>query len=377
MRRILIPCSLALAAFAFSAAAATTTAATAPSAPVLPATLAAGPVVSAQVDNNITTLDTVLVAGSQPGPGLWRVSKGMHELLIVGTLKPLPADMSWQSQEIEAAIANSQQVLGVGHVSIKAGVGTMLKMATLLPAARRVQFNADDRKLKDVLTPALHARWLAAKARYAPGDASLEKLRPMYASQQLYWKAVAAAGLDKSNFVAPVVEAATQRHAVTVVDTGLELPLHLSRKQIKVGIKGMNGDQGGGDIACFTATLDRLDRDLAAMKVRANAWAVGDVKALRGLSVRDFQPACQVVEDAAMAWSGKENFEVRLRNNWVAAADRALRDNQNTFASLPIAELLRPDGALEALRARGYEIWAPDDSGDIVPDAAAAGTSSK
>src|SRR5690348_2085441 len=34
------------------------------------------------------TLQTVLVRGSQPGPGLWRVSKGDHTLWILGTLGP-------------------------------------------------------------------------------------------------------------------------------------------------------------------------------------------------------------------------------------------------------------------------------------------------
>lgn len=35
-------------------------------------------------------LAEVLVVGRQPGPGLWRVSKGDHDLWIFATLAPLP-----------------------------------------------------------------------------------------------------------------------------------------------------------------------------------------------------------------------------------------------------------------------------------------------
>jgi hypothetical protein len=43
----------------------------------------------------------------------------------------------------------------------------------------------------------------------------------------------------------------------------------------------------------------------------------------------------------------------------MAAAEAALRDNASTFALLPISELLKPDGYLAKLQARGYEVEAP------------------
>ena len=35
-------------------------------------------------------LETVLVSGEQPGPGMWKVSKGDHVLWIVGIQTPVP-----------------------------------------------------------------------------------------------------------------------------------------------------------------------------------------------------------------------------------------------------------------------------------------------
>jgi hypothetical protein len=40
-------------------------------------------------------LEEILVVGEQPGPAMWRVTKGDHTLLIFATLEPLPKDMVW------------------------------------------------------------------------------------------------------------------------------------------------------------------------------------------------------------------------------------------------------------------------------------------
>jgi hypothetical protein len=54
-------------------------------APVAPAT---PPTPATPADT--TTLETVLVTGEQPGPGLWKVSHGDHVLWILGAQYPLP-----------------------------------------------------------------------------------------------------------------------------------------------------------------------------------------------------------------------------------------------------------------------------------------------
>jgi len=117
----------------------------------------------------------------------------------------------------------------------------------------------------------------------------------------------------------------------------------------------------GADIACFTATLNKLDADLAAMKDRANAWAIGDVGALRGLVRADFQPPCKAVDEAATAFLRADEIKRKLRAAWLAAAERGLAKNQSTFAFLPISDLLDQDGILKDLAQKGFRVEAPDD----------------
>jgi hypothetical protein len=49
-----------------------------------------------------------------------------------------------------------------------------------------------------------------------------------------------------------------------------------------------------------------------------------------------------------------------MENEWLAEADSALSDNESSFAVLPISQLLKADGWLAKLRARGYSVQDPD-----------------
>lgn len=319
------------------------------------------------VSQPVASLPGVLVTGPQPGPGLWRISKGDHTLWILGTLGPLPAGMTWRSGEVEATIAASQEVLGAANATADIGVGAMFKMASLLPAARRSQYNPGKATLESVVGPTLHDRWTFAKVRYAVSAKEFESLRPMYASQELYWKAVEAAGLTRASSVPGVVSGAAGRAGVPIVDTGFTYPLDLDRKELKKRIDAVNASSGA-DVACFGKTLDVLESDLSMMKLRANAWAVGDVRALRELSTGDIKPPCQEVADATLAFLGASEIKRKLRVSWLKAAQDSLAKNESTFATLPIADLLDENGALKDLQRLGYVVIAPDDEPEEEPE---------
>jgi len=304
-------------------------------------------------------LQTVVVRGNQPGPGLWKVSKDGHTLWVLGTLSPLPREMHWLSGEVEATIAKSQEVLGVPRAEPKIGMGTMFKMATLAPSAMRTMRNPDNAKLKSVLSPPLYARWAQARDRYGATADDVETQRPLFASQQLYWKAVDMGGLDTGDVISPIVTQAAKSAHVPVTDTGFKFPLELDRKDLKRRIAEINGKKAD-DLACFEQTLDVFEAEVATMKLRANAWATGDVRALRALSTSEFKPPCQRVLEEAVAFLGVAEIKRRLKESWLLAAQNSLARNQSTFASLPIAEVLDENGMLKQLERRGYVVEAPD-----------------
>ena len=100
---------------------------------------AAGTVPPPPTPGHVAELAAVTVSGVQPGPGLWKVSRGAHVLWVLGTQSPLPRDMQWQSQEVAEVISHSQQVLLSPSIKVKADVGFFGKLFLLPLGLQRTQ----------------------------------------------------------------------------------------------------------------------------------------------------------------------------------------------------------------------------------------------
>lgn len=304
----------------------------------------------------IVDLDAMVVRGVQPGPGLWKVTRGEHTLWILGTIAPLPAGMTWQAGEVEQAIAQSQQVLAAPSITIDADVGFFGKLA-LVPSAMKAMKNEDGATLQQVLSPELYARWLPLKQRYLGRDNGVEKKRPMIAAGELYRAAIKKSGLSRKPVVWPVVEAAAKRHGLKPTSTTLEFKVSDPKQAIREFRDG-----GMDDSACFGSLLNAVQNDLPTMVERANAWAVGDIQALRGMPREDPAGACSAaISDTEFARRrGMDRLQQRMRGRWLGIARQALRDNASTFAVVPLSELLDERGYLAVLRAEGYEVESPE-----------------
>lgn len=305
---------------------------------------------------DVAELPAVVVSGVQPGPGLWKVSKGDHVMWLLGTLSPLPRSVQWQSRELEQVIAGSQQVLLPPAVEMKADIGFFGKLF-LLPSAYGARKNEDGRTLQQVLPPEAYARWQVLKQKYLGRNRGIERWRPLFAGQKLYREALRANGLSKSGGVQDHIDALAEQHGVPEVGITYPVVIENPRAAIKE-FKRAAPD----DVTCFIRTLDSIERDLPAMTTRANAWATGDLETLRELPDSDRQDACiEALTEAGFARAlGLDDVPSKLREQWLATARKALADNRQTFAVLPMDELLKPDGWLSRLQAEGYEVEAPD-----------------
>ena len=300
-----------------------------------------------------------MVKGEQPGPRLWRVTRGEHTLWILGTLAPLPKDMTWQSSEVDQIIAESGAVLGSPRAAAGLGVGGMFKAATLMPSAMKSVKNPDGKGLDEVLAPELFARWTAAKRDYiGGGDRKIDKLKPTMAALEFHGLAVKQAGLVGGNIGAAVL-ASAKRHKRKITPTGIEFVVDIDRKRMKGGIKDFAGR--APDIACFTETLDRIGPQLAQMQVRANAWARGDLDVLRQVVRGDVQSACQKIEKEALVFLQRPELEGEIAAAWVVAAREALDTHPVSFAMLPIERVIADPNYLGRLAALGYTVHQPDE----------------
>ncbi len=307
-----------------------------------------------------TVLETVLVSGEQPGPGMWKVSKGDNVLWIVGIQTPIPKNMTWRAKKVEATVAKSQEIIG------QPGAGVTLKQIgyfsalTLLPSAMESVKNPEGAVLRDLVPADFYARWVALRSKYIgeyqDDDNDLERSRPMFAAGKLYQKAIEKSGMTLSSPVSKVITEAAKKYNVKITSVTVEPPLG----DLRGAVKELKNTRLA-DVECFTKTIERIETDLQTMRARANAWATGDINAIRALPLNDQRAACEAaVRDANfMKTLGVQNIAAQIEAAWINAVDAALAKNAVTMASLSMRTLLEPDGYLAKLKAKGYVIEEP------------------
>lgn len=334
---------------------------------VVPSTSVAKPANAATPapGSSIATLQAITVTGVMPGPGLWRVSRGDHVLWILGVVPTLPGGMVWRSHQVAQTIMASQAVIEAPGVKLKIDTNWFGKLF-LLPSVYRAQRNPDGKTLQDVLPPAMYARWKTAKQRYFGGERGIERYRPILAATKLLKKALKTNNLRGNGEVTDTVAALAKQHGVQIVRPETTLEIKEPRQAVKAF--AASGPDG---IACLGLVLDVVEHELPNFRARANAWATGDIDTLRKVPESAYREACQsAITGAGFAKSlGIDNLPARVEAAWLAAADATLVANAQSFAVLPMHDLLDPHGYLAALQARGYAVEAPDADANASPDA--------
>lgn len=325
-----------------------------------------GPTWSAPAANDAVpaagpVLEEVLVTGVQPGPGLWRVTRpsresggeSEHVLWIMGKYRTLPKGMEWKATDLEAAIAASQELLAEPEVEPEIGVFAGL---SALPSLIGVRNNPDGRRLEDLMPIQAYARWLALKAEYIGYDQDIEKWRPIFAAFELYRRAIDASGLTYSEVVWSVARKSAKKHRLAITTPTVPVKVDKPRALIKEF-----KDEPLDDLPCFENVLNRLEADLGILQARANAWATGDIAALRRIMHLEQASACidALMNAQVLRSRGLTELPGRLMAAWLAEAERALAANASTVAVLPMWEILRDDGYVAALRDLGYVVEDP------------------
>lgn len=297
-------------------------------------------------------LDEVLVTGERPGPGMWRVSKGGHDLWVLATLEPLPKNMTWRSEAVEQRIASSQVVISPPQVDADVG---FFRGLTLLPALLRARKSPDGRTLEQVVPHDLYIRWLALRVKYL-GSSDDEHKRPMLAALDLYRAALDQSGLTSNEVVWESIEKVAHKEHVPLQPVVLNLKVD----DAKGAVQDLSKIPPDAEIACFGKTVERLETDLQPMRQRANFWSLGDIDGLRSLPYPDEEVACRDAFLAVPEFRARfERARMQIVDLWISTAQAALDKNASSFAVLPLTDLLKKDGLLDRLKTNGYAVEEP------------------
>ena len=301
--------------------------------------------------NATTTLPQVEVSSERSGPQLWKLTRGDHTVWILGTLQPLPKRMIWRSREVGAVLAEAQEVIPY-HFKVE-GIG-LFSGIRLYFQFRHIRNLPDGQTLKQVLPPALYARFTALCARYAGGSRDLERLQPVLAVQRLRALAIDRSGLTRAADIQNEVLKLARQRGVKIHQPQLQVPdaSSILREAGDVSI--------ATQLICVEPVITALEHDLDTLRSRATAWADGDVRTLVEHPIVDVESACR--EGAADAPRIRA-LEQQARDAWTQAVEDALTRDKTALAVQSIDRLLGPTGWLAQFRAAGYAVEGPEFTG--------------
>lgn len=300
-------------------------------------------------------IEEIVIYGRQPGPPLWKVTKGDHELWLFGLLIPLPRDMQWDSGKVATVVARAEEYISIKMPEQKIPLNP-ITLVRALRLAGNLAKNPDGATLEDSLPASMYTRFSDLNVQYPVRN--FEDLRPYFAVDALHGNAVRANKLTNDPDVMKRIERLVRRNRnikQTVIQLG---PEYVDFEFMKTaGEKYIQTISSAEELACFEVSLQSIETDLDGMRARANAWALGYVDDLRYYQeYPDVSGACLQV----FTNMGDINALVQKANEeWLQAAEQALNTNATTFALLNMDELIKPDGLLAQLRARGYQIDEP------------------
>lgn len=302
--------------------------------------------------------EITVVAGYQPGPGLWRVSKDEHQMWVLATISPLPKRMQWAADEVKQVIAESEEVIAQPTVKFDFDRG-VIGMMMLVPSAMGARKNPEKEMLKDKLSPELYQRWLVQKQKFMGRDRGVEKYRPIFAANELFDAVMDDLDLSYKPVVWPVVEKSAKKLKRTITEPTVTLKIDDTKGKLKA-FKQTELD----DVACLESTISLLETELGILKARANAWATGDVETLKTMSLNERASSCTnaFLNSSLMKNSPLANLQQQVAESWLSAAKTALEKNQSTLAILSLSQVQDPKNYLSALKAQGYTVEAPGES---------------
>jgi uncharacterized protein YbaP (TraB family) len=288
-------------------------------------------------------LDDVVVTGERTGPEMWHVHRGTGELWILGSMSPLPKGITWRSKQLETVLDRANQVLIPKPFEIG-----IVRVLWLLITERSILMLPGGRRLKDVMPPALHARFAAQRAKFGEDSDKWERYRPIIASAFLQQAAFHQVGLSTRLDLGAAVRTLADKHHVRV-------------EELKIAgmhdfLEALKTLPAATENACVEASLTTIEKDLPRLVDRAQAWATGNIERIQSLHEPPEVDACRAALDQGV---GASELIATLRRTWLDRMTKYLDGGGVTVAVVNMDMLLEKGGLLDELRARGYTIDPP------------------
>lgn len=277
---------------------------------------------------------------AQPGPAVWRLTRGTSELWILGTAGPFPRDMDWNRDSVADLLNGARAVLlppradfnlvDIGWFMIRHGGELSLPRGQVL---------------EDGLPSDLRTRLETIRAAVGADARDYRTDIPIRAAVRLAQDFLKNADLGYREPRATVERLASrQRLSIAPV----------SRFDVMDAVRDLLKLTPEQQRACLSQAIEDVTWARVHAEPAARAWSVGDIRAVKAHYSESRLFGCVIAQVERIG-----NIDARNIAETVTALDGALNQPGKTVALVQMGPLLRRDGVLARLRAAGVAIEAP------------------
>lgn len=269
-----------------------------------------------------------------PVPLLWKVSDHDNEVYLLGSFHLLKPDDYPTSQDVDIAFADAEKLVFEMSPEEMASPGLAAQM-------QQAALQSDGKTLNDGLPPATIAKldaWTRANAAMVQ-NFNLQLFEPWFAGLMVTMIELGKQGLDpKLGLDAHLAARAGKASKPT---TGFET----GAEQIAF-LDGMGREE---QLQFLDEALTESEEGREEMRKLHDAWRAGDADTLwNGMALEMRQRYPQLYR----------RINVERNDAWLSEIEQRLKSGgrDDTLVVVGALHLLGPDGVVEKLRAKGYEV---------------------
>jgi uncharacterized protein YbaP (TraB family) len=277
---------------------------------------------------------------AQPGPAVWHLMRGDSEVWILGTVGAMPDGLKWNKDYLAELLDGAKAIMLPPRPSIGVfeGAWFLIKNGSKFSLPR-------GQSLEPSLSPELRARFVALREKLGEDEGRYRTDTPLRAALRLFQDLSDKLDLTRDEPRDTISRLARAKHVPSapiaryeVLDAAEDV-LKLDPAQQKV---------------CLAQTVEDVDRAFSHAVPAAEAWAVGDVRGVKG-NYGD----SRVLDCVTAAVHSVANINERNVADYTASINAALDKPGKTIAVIDIGPLLRRNGVLERLQALGVSVEGP------------------
>jgi hypothetical protein len=282
----------------------------------------------------------VVEVEAKPGPAVWHLTRGDSEVWILGTVGAMPDGLKWNKDYLAELLDGARAIVMPPRPSI----GLLEGAWFLLTNASKFSLPRGQ-SLEATLPPNIESGFAAIREKLGKDADHYRTDIPMRAALRIQEDVQDKLNLSRGEPRDTIRRLALSKHVPSAPVAKYEV-LDAARDVLKLTPEQQQ--------VCLAQSVEDADWDLGHAALAADAWTVGDIRAVKANYGESRLANCIIAAVHSVA-----DINERDAADYTAAINDALDKPGKTIAVIDIGPLLRKNGVLERLEALHVTIEGP------------------